>query len=193
MEELVEPDNICELDIRAGMFGWSPRERHALVSSVDIVETVPEAVQRLLMTAKNLVVFSCFHYPFNMVAAQTAFSAIELAVRLRSEADGLSGNLRGLHDSMQRAINQKWIADDATLSRPLRQQQVVSPEAGLTYVEVPAAEQFVEVLGKVFPKYRNEMAHGSSIMDNLGADMVLDANRIINQIFRQTPVSNALP
>lgn len=87
MEELVEPDNICELDIRARMFGWSPSERHALVLSVDIVETVPEAVQRLLMTAKNLIVFSCFHYPFNMVAAQTALSAIELAVRLRSEAD----------------------------------------------------------------------------------------------------------
>lgn len=193
MEELLGPDNLGELDIRARMFGWDPHERHALMSSVDIAVTVPEQVQRLLMTAKNLVVYSCFHYPFNMVAAQTAFSAIELSVRLRSDADGLTGKVRGLHDAMQRAINEKWISDDETLCRPRRQQQVFSPEMGLTYIELPVVEQFVEVLGRVFPKYRNALAHGHSIMDNLGADMVLDVNRVINQIFFQAQLPNSSP
>lgn len=187
MEELNSPETLATLDIRARMLGWDPRERHELVASVPIDEAVPEAVQRLLMTAKNLIVYSCFHYPFNMVAAQTAFSAIELAIRLRSEADGHVGKLRGLHDAIQRAIDEKWIADDATLNRP-RLQQIVSPAGEVTYKEVPAVEPFVAILGRVFPKYRNDLAHGSSNMDNLGASMVLDVNRMINQIFSKHPI-----
>lgn len=187
MEELNSPETLDTLDIRARMMGWTPRERHELVASVPIDEAVPEAVQRLLMTAKNLIVYSCFHYPFNMVAAQTAFSAVELAIRMRSEAEGHVGKLRGLHDAIQRAIDEKWIADDSTLNRP-RLQQIVSVAGEVTYEEVPAVEPFVAILGRVFPKYRNDLAHGSSIMDNLGASMVLDVNRMINQIFSKQPI-----
>ena len=182
MEDLINPETLDALDIRARMLGWSPRERHELVASVPIGEGVPAEVQRLLMTAKNLIVYSCFHYPFNMIAAQTAFSAIELAIRLRSEAEGHVGKLRGLHDAIKRAIDLGWISDDATLNRT-RLQQIVSQEGKVTYVEVPATEPFVQVLGRVFPKFRNDLAHGSGNMNNLGASMVLDANRMINQIF----------
>lgn len=187
MEELISPDSLNALDIRAQMLGWKPVERHELVASVAIDAGVPEEVQRLLVTAKNLIVYSCFHYPFNMVAAQTAFSAFELAVRLRSEAEGHVGKLKGLHDAIQRAVREEWIRDDTTLNRP-RLQQMVSSEGEVTYVEIPATEPFVEVLGRVFPKYRNALAHGSSTMDNLGASMVLDVNRMINQIFRKCAV-----
>ncbi|MBW3499927.1 hypothetical protein [Janthinobacterium sp. NKUCC08_JDC] len=192
MEELVNPDNLVELDIRALMFGWDVHERHALMSSVEIAVAVPERVQRLLMTAKNLVIYSCFHYPFNMVAAQTAFSAIELAVRLRSEAECITGRVRGLHDAMQRAIDKKWITDDETLGHSRLQQQVFNPETGFTYIDLTAVEQYVEVLGKVFPQYRNALAHGNGIMDNLGASMVLDVNRIVNQIFHKAPLTSVV-
>lgn len=192
MEKLVQPDDLLELDIRACIFGWDPNERYTLMCSVEIAAGVPEQVQRLLMTAKNLIVYSCFHYPFNLVAAQTAFSALELAVRLRSDAEGITDKVRGLHGAMQRAINEKWIADDETLCHPMQRQRVFSPEVGLTYLDIPPAEKFVEILGKVFPKYRNTLAHGSSIMDNLGASMVLDVNRVINQIFYKAPLARVV-
>ena len=139
------------------------------------------------MTAKNLVIYSCFHYPLNMVAAQTAFSAIELAVRLRSDKEGLAGKLQGLHHAMQRAIIEKWIADDATLCSPIPSFFVSDAETREAPIDKACADQFVDVLAQVFPKYRNAMAHGSSIMNNAGADMVLDAIRIVNQIFRSVP------
>lgn len=190
MEELISPDNLGDLDIRSRVFGWNPRERYEFVSSVKVDNTVPEEVQRLLVTAKNLIIYSCFHYPFNIIAAQTAFSALELAIRLRSEAEGFTEKLKGLHSAMQRAIEEKWISDDETLCRPRRQQQVFGLDEANRYSELSSEEQFVEVLAKIFPKYRNALAHGSSSMDNLGASMVLDVNRMINQIFRNLTLSD---
>jgi hypothetical protein len=191
MEELMSPDNLGDLDIRSRVFGWNPRERYDFISSVKIDPAVPEEVQRLLMTAKNLIIYSCFHYPFNVIAAQTAFSALELAIRLRSDADGFTEKLTGLHAAMQRALEEKWISDDEILCCSRRQQNIFGPQEAISYTELSSEQQFVEVLAKIFPKYRNVLAHGSSSMDNLGASMALDVNRMINQIFRNRPFSDA--
>lgn len=51
------------------------------LEKIEVHDTVPESVRSHFATAKNLVLYSWFVYPFNMAAALHAFASLEMAVK----------------------------------------------------------------------------------------------------------------
>jgi hypothetical protein len=186
MEEVIRPDALFEQEMRATMSGWSPAERHTLAQSVPINVTIPEDVQRLLVTAKNLLIYACFYYPFNITAMHTALSALELAIRKKAQSEGVTSKLSGLHGALEMALKHQWISDDGMSNIPVRRALVVRANGEREYVEDLTAGPYVDVLKAVLPKIRNLLAHGSGYLDSDGASKVLVVNELINQMF---PVS----
>ena len=165
------------------MFGWSPAERHGLVQSVPINSTIPEDVQRLLITAKNLLIYACFYYPFNVTATSTALSALELAIRRKAELEGITSKLPGLHSALELALKNQWISDDGLSQIPLRRRLTTGATGEIEYVDDSTAGPYVDVLKTVLPKMRNSLAHGTGFLEKNGASKVLVVNELINQIF----------
>jgi hypothetical protein len=186
MEEVTHPDALFDQEIRATMFGWTPAERYSLVQSIPINSSIPEDVQRLLVTAKNLLIYACFYYPFNITAMQTALSALELAIRKKAESEGITSKLSGLQNAMEMALKHRWISDAGLSWIPAPRRLVVGLDGEMEYVDDLTAGPYVDVLKAVLPKMRNSLAHGSGFLDNGGASKVLVVNELVNQMF---PVS----
>ncbi|SHN44829.1 hypothetical protein SAMN05192549_12714 [Duganella sacchari] len=183
MEAVISPSELYQLDPRAKMFGWTPEERFALMSSVSISDAIPEQVHRQVVTAKNLIIHSCLYYPYNVTAIQIAFAALEMAIRLRTECEGHTVAIKGLRAAMQHAVRSKWISDEG-LPLPKRPTSFrMSSEGHLEEFEPPLVRSYVEVLAEFMPKIRNELAHGSGYLHNGGASKVLIVNHLINQLF----------
>jgi hypothetical protein len=197
MEEVKGPEDLFLPDIRANAFSWAPEERYQLVMQVPITRATPEAVQRLLVTAKNLIVYACFYYPFNTTAVLTAFSALELAIRLRVEKEKIDAKLKGLHDALRLAFDHGWISDDG-LNAPTKGEKIVLDTDGtIRYEEVALEKPYVEILVESIPKTRNALAHGSNFLHNSGSADVQLVTLLINQIYPdgeaigQHPASNS--
>lgn len=93
-----------------------------------------------------------------MTAIQTAFAALEMAIRIRTESEGHKEVFKGLRAAMQHAIRKKWISDDG-LPMPSRPTSFrVSSEGILEEFEPPIVRSYVEVLAEFMPKIRNELA-----------------------------------
>jgi hypothetical protein len=182
LEAVVEPTALFVQEMRASVFGWSPEERHRLVTSVAINPSVPEEVQRLIVTSKNLLIYACFYYPFVVTAMQTAFSALELAIKLKAAQSGSPKKLSGLRQAMDLAIAENWIRDEG-LEVPPQEEIRETPEGEPEIVETARARPYVEFLAADYPKTRNDLAHGSGYLHNAGASKVLTVNRLINQIY----------
>jgi hypothetical protein len=183
MEEVKRPKNLFELDSRAKLFSWGPEERYELVTQVQITNTTPEPVQRLIVTAKNLIIYACFYYPFNITAVMTAFSALELAIRLKAENGKIDVKLKGLHDALRLAVDRHWISDQG-LSVPSKWEKlVVDAEGRIKSEEVPLEKPYVEILVESMPKTRNALAHGSNFLHNSGSLEVRLVTELINQIY----------
>lgn len=183
MESIINPSKLHQLDPRSEMFGWTPEERFALVDSVSINDSVPERVRRLVITSKNLIIHSCLYYPYNITAVQTAFSALELAIRLRVETEGLNITFKGLRGAMEFAVRSSWISDGGLPLPSAPTAYHFTSEGGIEEFEAPVLRPYVEVLAEFMPKIRNELAHGSGYLHSGGAGKVLMINHLINQIF----------
>ncbi|NRR32211.1 hypothetical protein HSX11_18715 [Oxalobacteraceae bacterium] len=183
MESVISPSEIHKLDPRAIMFGWTPEKRFVLMESVPISRNVPEHVHRLIVTSKNLIIHSCHYYPFNVTAMQAAFSALELAINLRAEAEGKTAVFRGLRDAMDHAVRNSWISDVGLPIPQIPKALQITPRGELEEIDSPVLRQYVEVLAKFMPKIRNALAHGSSYMNSNGANRVLMINHLVNQLF----------
>jgi hypothetical protein len=186
MESVICPSKIHDIDERARIFGWSPDERSQLMQSVEISDSVPEHVHRLLVTSKNLIIFSCYYYPFNVTAVQTAFAALEMAIRLRAEAEQLPVRLKGLKDAMDLAVRLSWISDDGLPVPNVPRAIHIASDGEVEEEEAGPLKPYVEVLAEFMPKIRNQLAHGSGFMSNHGASNVLMIGSLINQLFPTT-------
>jgi hypothetical protein len=84
--EILLPDirnrNRGNLDHSTGMISEMTIESfYDELKKIELQGAVPECVQSHFATAKNLVLYSWFVYPFNMVAALHAFASLEMAVK----------------------------------------------------------------------------------------------------------------
>lgn len=84
--EILLPDirnrNRGNLDHSKGMISEMTIDSiYAELEKIELQESVPESVRSHFATAKNLVLYSWFVYPFNMVAALHAFASLEMAVK----------------------------------------------------------------------------------------------------------------
>ncbi|MDI1248753.1 MAG: hypothetical protein PSV13_07820 [Lacunisphaera sp.] len=182
MEEVKTKATLLEPDIRRTIVSISNRttgqtrraafeDLKARVDDIAIPTAAPEEIRDLLVTAKNLILYSWYYYPFTMSAALQSAAALEQALRLRlnaTERDTLGFLLR-------QAIKQglltdagfpRWKEYNAAFAK-------LHPVAGK-----PAKMSYVRHLANHFPRARNAAAHGNRFMEDLGPrhlDIVCEA------------------
>ena len=193
MEQIKTLDNVCLPDVRQNCFAvfdantGSMRKQkledfHCRAESISLHEGVPEEIRNHFQTARNLIIYSWFYYPFNVTARMSAYISVEFALRIKT------GD-RKSHFSqlMKMAVNSGWISDK-DFSVPMRRLESVQrmnegapPEF---HVPEPTLErEYCDVLAKSFPSLRNSLAHGSSFLSNDGAFAVRICAELINQLF----------
>jgi hypothetical protein len=143
----------------------------ARVSDIPIPPAAPEEIKDLLATAKNLLLYSWYYYPFSMSASLQAAAALEQALRLRlnaTERDTLSFLLReavkkGL---LTTAGFKRWTQWREAFAR-------MHAKSGK-----PDNANLAKLLSKTLPLFRNTLAHGNRFVDDSGfldLDIVCDA------------------
>lgn len=195
-----------------GMRRISLADRHAEISTFELVRTAPLDVRIHFENAKNLYLYAWFVYRFHVVAEEHAIGSLEYALRLRLVDGGFvsaaKGKSMGLANLLERAKTRelirnediksrvKWATDMAKRRYSFLQIEAMNRD-GLTEMAfddshvVPTDAdlaydwilQFIESL----PGIRNDYAHGSSTLRPTVLrtfDIVCD---FINQLFAAPP------
>src|SRR5438046_3200701 len=96
MENLKPFEEICQKDVRqdsfavmdanhAGIFRKRTLEDfYRTAEHISLHDGVPEKVRSHFATARNLIVYSFFYYPFNVTAQFLAFVSVEYALRIKT-------------------------------------------------------------------------------------------------------------
>lgn len=154
-------------------------DHEARVSEIPLPSEAPEEVQDQLATAKNLLLYSWYYYPFTMSASLHATAALEQALRLRlaaTERDTLGFLLK---EAIERGIITsvgfpRWMA----LRKLYRQWDGASLDA--------PEEDLARLLTKTLPHFRNTLAHGNRFVDDVGFIHLDLACEAILQLFPST-------
>lgn len=182
MEDVKTKATLHEADIRrtmrviinrrtGGQRPFTFDDLEARVQDIPIPPGAPEEIKDLLATAKNLLLYSWYYYPFSMSASLQAAAALEQALRLRlnaTERDTLSYLLR-------EAVN-KGLLTTAGFKRwtAWREAFVCLHEPG----GKPQKHNLAKLLAKTLPHFRNALAHGNRFVDDTGflhLDIVCEA------------------
>ena len=154
------------------------------VNDIRIATSAPEDVQNLLVTAKNLLLYSWFYYPFSVTAALQASMAIERALRLKLAAqpkDTLTHLLR-------RAIQDGLITDAGFP----RWKEYIEAFQCIHSLRKGSKKKLTltTILLDTFPKFRNAIAHGGPLLDDLGFRHLDIAAEVILQLYPDTKASS---
>ncbi len=154
------------------------KDLHAQAEKLVLHENVPDAVRYHFENARNLLVYSWYHYPFNSLAMFHAFIAVEKALKIKAaKPTAMFGELLSL------AVKQGWIKDQGfTFGRA----QIARREAPLDDFQQPVAEDtlsYCEILMTTMPRLRNTFAHGEVFLHHGGATSMLICAELINQLF----------
>ena len=159
-------DEICEPDKRQKLFlGISLNGNHAKLSRIKLNRRVPVEVRQLFETAKNLSLYSWFVYRFHQVSELTAYSALEMALRLRYEKEVGKKRRVTFRKLLGYALENNWI-DNNRFSRPYRNEPDI-----------------VSGIVDSFAILRNELAHGSSTLHPNSIATLQVVAEVINQIY----------
>lgn len=138
---------------------------HQSAASITLHNGVPEDIRTHFAQAQNLAVYSWFHYQFNVTAQLMGFVTVEYALKRRT---GTKASFKKL---IERAIAEGWIQDDGFSIAKLRE----NPEGS-----------YVEVLARVMPSLRNDLAHGTGMLHNNALSSLRICAEFINQLFDRT-------
>jgi hypothetical protein len=143
-------------------------------------QNVPEAVRYHFENARNLLVYSWFHYPFNSLAMFHGFIAVEKALKIRAgKPRAMLGTLLPL------AVKQGWIKDEEfTFGRAQIARRKTPPDNSQTSV-AQDTRTYCEILMDSMPNLRNTFAHGEVFLHNGWATSMLICAELINQLFPQ--------
>ena len=200
MEELKRFEEICEPDERQKHFAiinenrdeihlLTLRDLYDAAESIKLHGGVPEDIRSHFETARNLLVYSWFYYPFNVVAQLQAFASAEYALRIKANVNVLTKNPPGLKKLLTRAASEGWITDagfSGSLGWKLHGMANI-----LSATTQRSINTYCEALAETFPYLRNRLAHGENILHNQGADFLLICAELINQLF-QSPQAQSL-
>ncbi len=196
MESLKKFEEICQKDPRQDAFSvLDPRHRgifrkrtvedfHQTAESISLHDGVPEEIRSHFATARNLIVYSWFYYPFNVAAQLSAYVSVEFALKHRS---GKLGRKSSFSQLLKNAVKKGWISDKgfshpkARLERIRRMNATCPPE--LRASEPALVREYCDALAKSMPFFRNDLAHGSSFLWEAGASQVRACAELINQLF----------
>jgi hypothetical protein len=198
VEQLKSKADLCKPDERHASFpcfdrsinDWRQRtidDHYAAISQIQLADEVPELIQRSFATARNLLLYAWFEYPFVVVAELHAIACLEFALRWRiNPKEG--GPKAGLRHHMEYAIAQGWWRDEGVLQAAAASVGAVdllesigiakrSPE------DARDPQSYVKVLAQALPGLRNELAHGSALLYPGGYATLGVVAKLINQLW----------
>jgi len=222
---LRSPENACRADRRneSSAFadsiglGKTIEGHHATVSGIVLNEAVPENIRVQFETTKNLYFYSWFVYRFHSVAQMHAYACLELALRVRFEADlhssgGRDGERKpGLRRLLRYAIKEGYLknegfeawrrttelrARDRTMFDLLEEMNslgVDELEFDESEIVIKDEDRDHDYLANVLentPELRNHYAHGSSSLNGQSLGSLKLAQEIINQLW---PIAPEIP
>ena len=146
------------------------QDLYDVVKSIEIRDDVPEDVRSQFNVARNISLYSWFCYSFHNVADMKIFSTLEMALRIKlCREDSRDGLFNLIEMSVKRGL--------------IKDRHFSHIRAQLTNLE---SSSYVENLPKLIAYFRNDGAHGSTMLYD-GAIMNLRiCADFINQIFDKT-------
>jgi hypothetical protein len=223
-EHLRPPEHVFEPDPRSLLFVTHdpiskvsrpirPEDQHRFVSKLVLHEAVPQHILIQFETAKNLYLYAWFVYRFYPIAAQQAFSCLELALREqygekvandeKYVRKGLKPTFRPL---LRYAIDNGYIRNEGfsiwhkraemnSIDRLHMEKMQELNEKKLESIDIDESEarllkedynwDYTAILLEALPTLRNHYAHGSATLHNQVIGSVGIVCEIINQIYQK--------
>jgi hypothetical protein len=163
-------------------------ERYAEpIQKIKLNPSVPESVVTHFETAKNLALYAWSVYRFTPVAELYAYISIELALR-----DVTGDKKRPFKKLFEEAIKEKVLSNEkfskwklVTKLRERQYEESVEWSKVLKAQESPPPEywNYLEVIVKIIPSFRNNYAHGSTSISPWAYAALTDSAEIINQLY----------
>lgn len=180
-------------DDRWKLFSRTLEDHHALISNIQLNESVPEEVQQHFENARNAWLYSFFAYRLLTVALTTVHTACETAVRTRAKHEGLPGwDRKPLFQLLDTAISNRWIVDSGFAAAEHREalweeERVMLLAIGAAdigpYVKPADDQDHAKKVADAVRELRNALAHGEKILTNSIFPAFRAAADLINQLF----------
>ncbi len=194
MESLKKLAEVTEPDVRQNFFpaldSSSPsgmRKRtlqdfHRAAESIQLHAGVPDAIRSHFETARNLIIYSWFYFPFNVTAQLCAYTTVEFAIR--TKARDFKTPFKSL---LKKAVDAGQITDNgftavARRAKRIREENENRPP-GFELPEPTLLRHYSDTLASTIPVLRNELAHGTTMLHERGASHVRLCAELINQLF----------
>ncbi len=207
-EEFKSLEKLFVGDWRSRMRGFSPAAIHGELSHIELREFVPIPVQSAFNTAKNLVLYGAFAYPFLSLALQHALQSFELALRIkladleadtdrndkplrfsalidRAKSMGLLTE-RNTGDRRAIAIERCIIKSSVQLGVHLTEEHPEIPIPEPTEAEIQREMAGMSILDDVCratPQLRNTLAHGTHPLGVNPISHLRMTASLINQLY----------
>lgn len=203
METLKQFDEICQKDPRQDFLriislvdGTTRKQTledfYKRAEKIRLHDGVPEKIRSHFETARNLVIYSWFYYPFNVTAELCAYTSVEYALKTRNGTPSSKLSFKSL---LQKAVEEKWICDEGFSHVKRRREnwraynESLPPE--FQQPESSMLDEYCKNLTKSLPHLRNTLAHGSSMLHEKGGMTVQICADLINQLFPKPSTSVA--
>jgi hypothetical protein len=193
MESLKPLSEVSEPDVRQKAFvtidladetmrPLTLEDFHRRATSIELHAGVPEAIRSHFETARNLIVYSWFFYPFNVTAELAAYTTVEFAVR--SKFNDRKTHFQKL---LKKAVDDGLIKDQG-FSIPVQRVAAIREHnaefpAEFQIPETTLLRQYSDTLARTIPFLRNQLAHGNAVLHNHGESTVRVCAEVINQLF----------
>lgn len=205
-DQLRNTTNVRVADPR--MRHQSLEQRIEYIAQFTLADQVPEKVSIHFETGRNLFVYAWYVYRFHMVAEQHVLATLEMAARLRLEAQpgltvprGLSKLLNAARAADLIANNRfvarhewaferaRWRHDIAEMERMVRDgiDECVVDHTNIVATDEDLSFDWLEQFISALPKLRNMHAHGTSALDPTIGRTFEIVVELINQLFQRCP------
>lgn len=166
----------------SSMRPFTLEDLHRAAETILLHEGVPEAIRNHFETARNLIVYSWFFYPFNVTAELAAYTTVEFALRTK-----FNDRKTPFKSLLQQAVDGGLIKDQG-FSVPVRKATTIRERnealpAEFHIPEPTLLRDYSDTLTKTIPFLRNQLAHGTTMLHNHGASTVRMCAELINQLF----------
>lgn len=193
MEALKPLSQVTEPDVRQSFFvaldcttgtsrPFTIEDFHRRAASIELHAGVPEKIRSHFETARNLILYSWFFYPFNVTAELAAYTTVEFA--LRTKFNDRKTRFKTL---LKQAVDAGLITDHGFTvptrnAADIREHNEGVP-AEFQIPEPTLLREYSDNLTRSIPYLRNELAHGTNMLHDHGAFTVRICAELINQLF----------
>jgi hypothetical protein len=185
METFKQFNEILEADGRQKYFGRTLQDFHKRAEQIALHDAVPENIRNHFLTARHLLIYSWFYYPFHVSAMLQAFVSVEFALKEKAGAPHYRAGFKRL---LEMAVQNRWIRDEGFAivrrrNERIKRQKEELEALGMTWPDETEVRSYCETLLEVLPFFRNDLAHGTTFLDNGSAKWLEACADLINQLF----------